>query len=437
MLKQKRIIIGTCIAIIALGLIVIFIYARKSNSYTKVKYDVYEITQPNNLTFSGKVQSTDKQTVTYNQSLGDITSINVEDGATVNAGDILLTYSSGSNQNTLDEKKRMQSQYSTNIANLENNLSEEKTQLSNVNDRVTKLKNEIKNTNTWSDSSDKTNKLSELQTELSEAQQVQQSTESSIQSIENSIISYHDMLSDVNASIDTLEKTAETVITANFEGVVNVNKDGLTNSSTPIVTVYGKEIVISITVTEYDIEKLAMNQTVSLSYTNQTEDVEGTISFISTAPESDSDTVTSYRVEISIADSIPLGYSVQVSVPQDEIRIPVESVITETNVESIIEDSESINAEAAKVESETEDSESETEDSESTDSESDIQTDSSNITTYEKHYVFKYEDGKAVKIEITIEKFSNYIIVTDGLSAGDIIIENPIGVVDQMEVSIS
>lgn len=406
MLKQKKIVIGACVAIFALGLILIFIYARKGNNDTKVQYDVYEITQPNNLTFTGKVQSIDKQTVTYNQSLGDITSINAADGATVNAGDILLTYSSGSNQNTLAEKEKMQTQYSANITNLENNLSEEQNRLNNAKDRVTNLKNEIKNTNTWSDSSAKTNKLSELQTELAEAQQEQQSAESTIQAIENSIFSYQDMLSDVNASIDTLENTTETVITANFAGVVKINKEGLTNSSTSLVTVYGKEVVVNITVTEYDIEKLFIEQSVSLSYTNHNEDVAGTISFISTAPEADSDTVTSYRVEISIADSIPLGYSVQVSVPQDEIRIPIESVITENEIESNIDDSE-----AAVVEPD--------------------------FTMHEKHYVFRYVDGKAVKTEIAIEKYSNYIIVTEGLAAGDIIIENSKGVRDQMEVSIS
>ena len=59
------------------------------------------------------------------------------------------------------------------------------------------------------------------------------------------------------------------------------------------------------------------------------------------------------------------------------------------------------------------------------------------IAEDEKYYAFKYEDGKAVKTEVTITESSNYIIITNGLSIGDRIIGNPEGVTDQMEVSIS
>ena len=197
----------------------------------------------------------------------------------------------------------MQSQYTTDIANLEEDLSEAQARRDTAKNKVSEVKESIRSTNKWSDSSSKTNKLSELQTELSESQQEQQTAESQIQSIESSITSYKDMLADVNASIETLENTKETIITADFNGTVKVDENGRTDSSSPVVTVYSKELAVNITATEYDIEKLAVGQSVSLSYVNQIKEIIGTVSFISTIPESDSNTVTSYGVEISMNET--------------------------------------------------------------------------------------------------------------------------------------
>jgi len=384
MQKRKKISIGISILFFVTAIIFTYFYIN-SKKTNEIQYDIYEITQPSDLTFSGKVQSTKKQTVTYNQSLGNIPAINIEDGAEVNAGDVLLTYSSQDNQNTLAEKLKMQSQYTTDITNLEEDLSEAQSRRNTAENKVAEIKENIRTTNKWSDSSSKTNKLSELQTELSEAQQDQQTAESQVESIESSIASYKDMLADVNASIETLENTKETIITADFNGIVKVYENGRADSSSPVVTVYSKELAANMTATEYDIEKLTVGQSVSLSYVNQIKEITGTVSFISTIPESDSNTVTSYGVEISMNESIPLGYSVQVSVAQNQVRIPTNSIITEE----------------------------------------------------EKFYVFKYEDGKAVITEVTITESSNYIIITNGLSIGDKIIGNPEDVTDHMEVSIS
>lgn len=392
MTRRNKIIIVVGIGVFIIALLTIGLSIRNSKKKVESYHNTYEVTQPEPLIFSGKVRASEKQTIVYDQSLGRIQSIDVTKGAEVVAGDILLTYDSESNRNMLNEKLKMQAQYSTNIANLETDLASERDNLGNINDKVANTKQKIKDTNTWGESKSKSNRLSELQIELNEFQQEQQKTISQMQAMESSMLSYKDMLADVEATIATLESTKQTVVTASFDGVVKIDENGMNNSSVAVVTVYGKSLEVGISVTEYDIEKLEVGKEVSLQYVNQLKEVTGTLSFIDMISESETDTVASYQVNISIDESIPLGYSVQVRVPQEEVHIPIESVVKETS-----------------------DSEEE---------------------TIEKYYVFKYLEGKAVKTEVSVETNGNYMRVEKGLTFGDKVIEDPQGLKDQMEVNV-
>lgn len=386
-LKKKSIALISFIILTVIFLI-LFFYIQNKNKTTENSYALYKVKQQEDLVFSGKVQAADSQRVTYDQSLGNITEINVKDGDEVKAGDVLVTYSSESNQFDLVEKNKMQEQYNSNIANLQSDLSNQKEHVENIKNWITNIKEEIGKVNTWDESSDKSNRLSQLQTELSEAQQALQSAETQIGSIESSITTYKDQLAGVNASIATLENTRQKVITAGFDGIAKVNVKGQTNSSEPVVTVYSKEQVVKTSVTEYDIEKLTQEQLVKVSYVNQDKNVEGKIITIDAIPESDTENVGSYQVEISLVDDIPLGYSVQVKVSQPEVRIPNNVIVEEQNNDE------------------------------------------------KNYYVYKYEKGKAIKTEVTIERKENYSRILTGIKYGDKILVKPEGLKNNMDVKV-
>ena len=392
MTRRNKIIMAVGITVFIIAILTVLVSMRSGNKKVELHHNIYEVTQPEPLIFSGKVKAAEKQDVVYDQALGRIQSIDVTEGAEVKAGDILLTYSSGNNQNMLAEKVKMQAQYHTNIADLETDLASERDNLGKINDKVTNTKQRIKNTNTWGESKSKSNRLSELQIELNESQQEQQRTISQIQAMESSMRSYQDLLADVEATIATLESTKQTVVTASFDGVVKIDEAGINNGSVAVVTVYGKSLAVGISVTEYDIEKLEVGKAVSLKYVNQLKEVTGKIAFIDVVPESETDTVASYQVRVAIDEGIPLGYSVQVSVPQEAVHIPLESVVKETS--------------------------------------------NSAKDALEKYYVFKYLDGKAVKTEVRVELNGNYMKVEQGLAFGDKVIEAPQELEDQMEVNV-
>lgn len=391
-MKFRKMILILIIAVLLLGMILIgFFYGKGKKENVGKSYMLYEVTQPEPLTFSGKVQVADKQVVSYDSSLGNITEIHAKEGSGVKTGDPLITYSSENNLNNLEEKRKMQEQYNTNLDNLKTELDAQYGERSNVNDWIVNIKQELQNTYAWDESTDKANRISELQLTLTEAQQALQSAETKISTLENSVQSYEDQLVSVEASMETLENTKQNVITANFDGIVKVNEKGRTDSSEPVVTVYSKKQIVSTSVTEYDIEKLKIDQSVTLSYVNQSKEVKGRVTTVDAIPESDTDNVGSYPVTITPEDPIPLGYSVQVKVPQEELRIPKDAVITEKDTKD---------------------------------------------GKKEGNYVFRYEKGKAIKTQITIEEQDNYSKVLSGLEDGDEILEDPAGIKDQMKVDV-
>ncbi|WP_179190412.1 biotin/lipoyl-binding protein [Candidatus Enterococcus mansonii] len=348
---KKKVAIILVGIVIVLMLIVFFVVKNKKNKNV-VQWTTYTIRKPEDLILSGKVVSKAEQRVQYNSLLGEITKVNVVNGAQVKAGDVLLTYSSQSNQNSLKEKQALQAQYTTNITNLENDLFL-------ANEKLTKAKNENNDTD-------------------------KQNAETEINSLETSLTTYRDQLTDINAQISTLENTSETVVTANFDGKAKVDETAKSDNSKPVIVLYSNDLLIDTSVTEYDVEKLKSDQEVTVASTNQSRQVSGKINFVGTIPVSEDTVVSNYKVQATLNEPIPLGYSVQVKVPQNEVNVPAKVVLDDKD----------------------------------------------------QKYVFKYVKGKASKTKVKAEVMDGYTRITEGLQIGDKVIENPKGVKDNMDVNV-
>lgn len=168
--------------------------------------------------------------------------------------------------------------------------------------------------------------------------------------------------------------------------VTSLNEDAKNDSQKPIMVLKSEEQVIKGTVTEYDRSKIALEQPVDIQYVSNGQVVQGRVTNISemnNEPEEDSQNgIVSYNYTAVSDQPIPVGYSVELLIPREEIRLPEQSVLEENGV----------------------------------------------------HYVYTVKKGKAEKRQITAEKVSGYYILREGLQENEEIIKDVKGIRDGMDV---
>ncbi|MGC6770446.1 efflux RND transporter periplasmic adaptor subunit [Enterococcus sp. LJL128] len=295
MKRKKLLIIAGIIGMLLVS--VVSLTAFSSKKKVEQKYTSYKVMSAEDLNFSGTIKAQKIQSVAYDSVSGEIASITVQNGADVKAGDILISYFSKENQLALNEKTSMKTNYETNIGNLNRELQEEQykyNQANYANDEAKK-----------------------------------QAAETNMNSIQASITQYQDLLTDVDAQIASLNSKKESSVVAEFDGKAVVDETAKRDAAKPVVTVYSSDRVAEFTVTEFDVEKIALNQEVKIMYKNQDKTISGKISYKSEVPKVDSGSAAVYTSEVSMDEKVPLGYSVKIGIQQNEIKIPADAVVTE------------------------------------------------------------------------------------------------------------
>lgn len=295
-LSRKRGIIATLFLAAALivFIAVIVFWGKNNEKQAEETPELYRLEKSEDLSLTGKVAAKQQQQVTYNASFGEITQINVTNGQSVKSGEVLATYSSSSNQYALKEKQALKNHYTVNITNLESNLTVAK-------ERLRRAK-------------------------ANEDEGEKQAAESEISTAKSSLITYRDQLTDVNAQIETLQGTSQTVVVADFDGTVFVDAAKQADSTVPVIVLYSNDLVIKSVITEYDREKLEKDQKAKIQYGRKSSYSDGTISSIGNIPENGDSSVSSYSVEVTPKKAIPLGYSVEISISQSEMYLPKTAV---------------------------------------------------------------------------------------------------------------
>lgn len=357
-LKKKWIWIIGIIAII--GLIAIALVLRQVNSSSEDKdgYDTYKVEKESPLNLEGKASPHSVKTYNNNSQIGTYVSTQVDDDQSVKQGDPLINYD-------VNNSKRQQ------LAN-------------KVDEAQNAVNEDYRNINQAPNDNNLQKKLTQDQSALSETQQQ---------------LNQHD-------------KQVNDSVYAAFDGKVDIKNNENVSDGQPILQLVSNEPQIKTTISEFDLDKITEGDKVDVKVTSNGKTGKGEIQKISELPKSYEDKLSEsgaaggesagasgdeegaatsasnpvesdpsggndsesskYTVLISDLD-IPVraGYSMEVKVPLDSIKLP-KSVLTKDNEVFVVN-----------------------------------------------------KDNKVEKRDITIDKVNGEIFVKKGLKKGDKLIKNP------------
>ncbi|UXU51189.1 efflux RND transporter periplasmic adaptor subunit [Staphylococcus arlettae] len=318
MKKKWMWLIGT-VAIVGLLAIALILRQVNSSSEDNGGYDTYTVEQESPLNLEGKASPHSVKTYNNNSKIGSYVSTQVDDGQSVKQGDALINYDVNSN-------KRQQ---------LENKVDEAQSAVDE----------DYRNINQNPNNNDLQKKLTQDQSSLSEAQQQ---------------LNQHDK--QVNDSVK-----------AAFDGKVDIKNSENVSDGQPILQLISNDPQIKTTVSEFDLDKIKEGDKVDVKVTSNGKTGKGEINKISELPKSYEDTLSEpgtasagasasgeggdeadsaaqasnpvesdpsggndsesskYSVIISDLDMpVRAGYSMEVKVPLDSIKLP-KSVLTKDN----------------------------------------------------------------------------------------------------------
>ena len=290
---------GTAVVLVILlaaGFMVGTDYVRRTKEEQKLreKYEIYKIPAYENIDINGMV--TPRVSKQYanpeNNSLSDIS---VENGQEVNDGDLLFT----SKDNSVIEQ-----------------INVLKSQLTSLNSQKSRLsKNNKDNINN------------------------------------EAIASINAQISSVEAQISALNSSAYVKNTAPFAGKVYINDQNSTDMNTSFISLVSNEFFMKGYVSEDDLEKVQVDQTVSIKVNSSDKKMTGRISYVSDRPTTTKtkeikDNLSYYEVDISFEDQEGLvnGFHVDadLEIVSNEYKVPTTAVLKSGDSAYVMKDLDGI-----------------------------------------------------------------------------------------------
>lgn len=290
---------GTAVVVVILlaaGFMVGTDYVRRTKEEQKIreKYEIYKIPAYENIDINGMV--TPRESKQYanpeNNSLSDIS---VENGQEVNDGDLLFT----TKDNSVIEQ-----------------INVLKSQLTSLNSQKSRLsKNNKDNVNN------------------------------------DAIASINTQISSVEAQISALNSSAYVKNTAPFAGKVYINDQNSTDMSTSFISLVSNEFFMKGYVSEDDLEKVQIDQTVSIKVNFSDKKMTGRISYVSDRPTTTKtkemkDNLSYYEVDISFEDQEGLvnGFHVDadLEIVSNEYKVPTTAVLKSGDSAYVMKDLDGI-----------------------------------------------------------------------------------------------
>lgn len=180
----------------------------------------------------------------------------------------------------------------------------------------------------------------------------------------------------------------EVVRAANDSVVTALNEDAKNDPQQALMILKSEESAIKGTVTEYDRSKVALNEPIEIKYANNEKTVKGkviSLAEMNNEPSKEEKTsLVTYNFTAVPDESIPVGYSVELLIPRNEIHLPLKSVVEKEG----------------------------------------------------ESYVYTVAKDKAEKRPVTVEKGNGYYTLHEGLNEKDKIIKDVKGIKDGMDVTI-
>lgn len=290
---------GTAVVLVILlaaGFMVGTDYVRRTKEEQKLreKYEIYKIPAYENIDINGMV--TPRESKQYanpeNNSLSDIS---VENGQEVNDGDLLFT----TKDNSVIEQ-----------------INVLKSQLTSLNSQKSRLsKNNKDNVNN------------------------------------DAIASINAQISSVEAQISALNSSAYVKNTAPFAGKVYINDQNSTDMNTSFISLVSNEFFMKGYVSEDDLEKVQVDQTVSIKVNSSDKKMTGRISYVSDRPTTAKtkemkDNLSYYEVDISFEDQEGLvnGFHVDadLEIVSNEYKVPTTAVLKSGDSAYVMKDLDGI-----------------------------------------------------------------------------------------------
>ena len=260
-------------------------------------------------------------------SLGTLENIVVKNGQQVKSGDVIATYQNATIADQANEQAQSLNKLNLAITNAKTNLDSAVQKRNQLANQLAQAKKNVQSLQAANDPS-----AIEASAQLDAAQQA----------LDNANLDF----SDANAQVEQTRKKVTTSVTAPFDGTVYIDEAGKSSANTPYATIVSPGTIVQATVTEYDYNKLKLGQKVEILPVNDSRKVLGSITNISTLPQSAAvsnqasaalsgagntasggTTISNYSFTVEAQEEIHYGFSVQISVHLSDITIPKEALV--------------------------------------------------------------------------------------------------------------
>lgn len=381
--KKKKIvgsilISGVVISILTIGAF----YSVSSNKRKDVQsYHTLTLKENDPLLFKG-VAVPQKETKIYlDPTLGKLNELYVTEGQTIDVGTRLVSYVDEKIQEQVDEQTRGIKRVETNIANAQERISESQSKKETASANVTTTTAMIKQLE-QSTQPDDLAKVQQYTQELAKFEGTVESQESQLDTLKTALLDAQADLAERQATLEQLQQKVTSEISSEVGGQVHINEEGKVSSTVPFITIVNPSILIQGQVSEYDYNKLVVGQEVNLKISSTGDRLVGKVEEIDSLPQkmgtndlvgTTSSNQVTYNFKVTPEREIQYGYSVQIELPQKEIRIPTKAVKNDK----------------------------------------------------EELYVFVFKKGRVKKQPIKATKNENFYVLQEGVTKGEKIIENP------------
>lgn len=435
MTKKNKIII----AIISIFLIIGIAVTIFMNLDNKKTVELYTVTEQAPITFSGSAKPVDSQDIYVDATKGKISQFYVQDGDTVVVGQDLFIYE---NREMIEGVEDLTRAYNTALSSYNaasGQLGKSQNDLAAVRNRIGDLEYKINNYSapkpvtpvapvappttpttpvvnpTEGSTTEPTSAvnsvnpippvntgmddLASLKAELEAAKAEKQGYESSISGMEDGVRQAKAALDDNSARLTRAKNKMNYIEKSKVAGKVKLDKDIADSpiaATEPILSIKSGDIVVKAQVSEYDYDKIKVDDVVKLTVINSDRTLKGKVSKIEEEPISNSagqmgmaqqktSNISNYSFDVIPEEPIQHGFSVNIKLSKEEVYIPKEAVEKDNG----------------------------------------------------KFYVYIVEDGVTVKKSIDLIEEKSLYKLKGGIKLGEKIVANVEGITEGMEVEVN
>ena len=274
-------------------------------------------------------------------SLGTLENIVVKNGQQVKSGDVIATYQNATIADQANEQAQSLNKLNLAITNAKTNLDSAVQKRNQLANQLAQAKKSVQCLQAANDPS-----AIEASAQLDAAQQAYDAQVEVVNQAQQALDNSNLDFSDANAQVEQTRKKVTTSVTAPFYGTVYIDEADKSSANTPYATIVSPGTIVQATVTEYDYNKLKLGQKVEILPVNDSRKVLGSITNISTLPQSAAvsnqasaalsgagntasggTTISNYSFTVEAQEEIHYGFSVQISVHLSDITIPKEALV--------------------------------------------------------------------------------------------------------------